>query len=296
MTILIDRLVKSDVCGYSFLANLYKQIASQEEDRECLVDFINCIHFDANLSAALGAILDRLEEEGHESWIQNVKGGVRRTLSRNCFLKVFSKEAKDLDTDDFIEYKKFRCNESTSFKQYIKAGLIEKQNFPKHTERAGNKVLESIYEIYANATNHGDCSYVYCCGELHGDTNPVLDVTIVDCGNTIMHNVNEYCRKRGLAEMNACESIVWSMKSGNTTKNVPGGLGLAILQEFIMLNKGALQIVSADGMLEYRNGKTTTTFLTATFPGTIVNMEFNCKDDNIYKLSSEELVDINDLL
>ena len=259
------------------------------------MDFAGCIHFDANLSAALGAILNKLEEEGYRVGIKNIKGGVRRTLSRNCFLKVFSNEATSLEKEDFIEYKKFCCNESTSFKQYIKTGLIEKQNFPKHTERAGDKVLESIYEIYANATNHGDCSHVFCCGELHGDINPVLDVTIVDCGNTIMHNVNKYTKKKGLITMNACEAIEWSMKSGNTTKDVPGGLGLAILQDFIMLNKGALQIVSANGMLEYRNDNTTTSFLTDSFPGTIVNMEFNCKDENIYKLPNE-IVDINNLL
>ena len=295
LTIPIDRLVKSDVHGYSFLADFYKQISSQEANRELFVDFLGCQHFDANLSAALGALLDKLSEEGYNLWLTNVRLGVKRTLSRNHFLKAFAFKTNNQEKEDFIEYKKFSRDESTSFKEYIQTGLIDKKKFPEHSIQAGNKVLESIYEIYANAIMHGECDYVYCCGELNGGASSALDVTIVDCGNTIPYNVNCYCRKRKLKIMDSCEAIEWSMKSGNTTKDVPGGLGLAILQEFIMLNKGALQIVSADGMLEYRDGKTTTSYLSAPFPGTIVNMEFNFNDENFYRLRSE-IVDINNLL
>ena len=67
-------------------------------------------------------------------------------------------------------------------------------------------------------------------------------------------------------EVDACASIIWSMDKGHTTKDQTGGLGLAILQEFITLNKGALQIVSANGMLDYRNGTTSTSVLQSDFP------------------------------
>ena len=298
LTIPIDRVVKSDMFGYSFLAKFYEKIVSQEQNKEFFVDFVGCQHFDANLSAALGALIDKLSEDGYKLWLTNVRLGVKRILSRNHFLKAFAVETNNQEKEDFIEYKTFNRNEETSFKEYILKGLIEKKNFPKHTEKAGDKVVESIYEIYVNAIHHGDCNYVYCCGELNLGVNPVLDVTIVDCGNTIVHNVGEYCRKKGIPLMDSCEAIAWSMIRGNTTKDagtVPGGLGLAILQDFITLNKGALQIVSADGMLEYRNGETNTSVLSAAFPGTIVNMEFNFNDDNIYKLRSEN-IDMNNLL
>jgi hypothetical protein len=85
------------------------------------------------------------------------------------------------------------------------------------------------------------------------------------------------------------------MDKGHTTKDQPGGLGLAILKEFITLNNGALQIVSANGMLDYRNGTTSTSVLQSDFPGTIVNMEFNFDDDTFYSLNDEE-IDLNDLL
>lgn len=296
LSILLDRNISCDFKGYSFLASIYERISMQSQEREISIDFSNCQHFDANLSAALGAILDRLSEEGYNIWLMNLNSvGVRRTLSRNHFLKAFDYKTNNKEKEDFIEYKKFSSTEATSFKEYIQHGLMDKERFPKHSKKAGDKVLESIYEIYGNAIKHGDCSYVYCCGELNEGNKSVLDVTIVDCGNTILHNVNEFFKGKSLSCIDACEAICWSMKKGNTTKGQPGGLGLAILKEFITLNKGALQIVSANGMLDYRNETTSMNSLDFAFPGTIVNVEFNFNDDSFYSLSDED-IDLNDLL
>ena len=48
------------------------------------------------------------------------------------------------------------------------------------------------------------------------------------------------------------EAIEWATRANNTTKrgDVPGGLGLKLLCEFIDLNGGSLQIVSDGGLLE----------------------------------------------
>jgi hypothetical protein len=76
---------------------------------------------------------------------------------------------------------------------------------------------------------------------------------------------------------------------GNTTKigNIPGGLGLDIIFEFIKLNKGKIQIVSSDGYWEYRNGKTENKLFDKPFSGTIVNIEFNLDDKDSYRLTEE---------
>ena len=59
------------------------------------------------------------------------------------------------ERENYIDYKKFKSDDSTSFKTYIDNGLIHKQKFPKHTGLAAGYIIESIYEIYANATMHG---------------------------------------------------------------------------------------------------------------------------------------------
>ena len=55
----IPTALKTDKAGYSFIAELYPLLVSQE-DKEVTIDFSVCLDIDANLAAAIGAILDRL--------------------------------------------------------------------------------------------------------------------------------------------------------------------------------------------------------------------------------------------
>jgi hypothetical protein len=114
-------------------------------------------------------------------------------------------------------------------------------------------------------------------------------MTIVDMGKTIKANVNDYLK----TNLTGCDAIQWALVDGNTTKtgNVPGGLGLSIIFEFIKLNKGKVQIVSADGYWEYRKGETEYKLFENPFPGTIVNIEFNLDDSDYYQLVEEISLD-----
>ena len=95
--------------------------------------------------------------------------------------------------------------------------------------------------------------------------------------------------------MSPCQAIRWALIDGNTTKDIPGGLGLSILKDFLELNQGAMQIVSGLGMVEFRNNTLTDHVLSKSYDGTIVNMEFNFDDDKNYRLAGEEL-DLSNLL
>ena len=89
------------------------------------------------------------------------------------------------------------------------------------------------------------------------------------------------------------EAIEWATRESNTTKreNIPGGLGLKLLREFIDLNHGRLQIVSDAGYWRRRSQRTTTARLEHPFPGTVVSVEINTADQNSYGLSSELTTD-----
>lgn len=79
------------------------------------------------------------------------------------------------------------------------------------------------------------------------------------------------------------------MINGNTTKTeVSGGLGLALLAEFIKLNKGKFQIISDDGFYEVGTAITECR-LDASFPGTVINMEFRTDDSSSYSLSADAI-------
>lgn len=292
----IDNEVRTDKKGYESLALLYHEIA-RCEDRELLLDFTFCKRFDANLASVLGAILSYLAEEGREVFITNpTYAGVRRTLSRNKFFRAHLVETKNEERGFYIMYKKFSISEHDLLKKYIKDELVNNKFFPLHTEKAGEFIAEHIYEIYVNAIMHGDCAYVHSCGEfITGDSYPTLDMTIVNCGTTIHERVNAYLKTKGVEQNDPRESILWAIEEGHTTKDVPGGLGLYMIKDFIRRNEGGLQIISANAMFEYRNGRGSTTILENCFPGTIVNMKFNVNDNKIYYLGPEDKVNTENI-
>lgn len=297
LSILITKIVKTGKEGYEYLVNIYDSIISQD-DREIILDFSKCRHFDANLSSALGAIFDLLTEEGYAIWLKNFKAGVHRTLTRNRFLKSIGYEIPvEEDKETFIPYRRFTIDEADSFKQYINEELIGKQKFPKHTESAGVYINTNLFEIFVNATFHGNCGYIYCCGEYDpSDKIPKLHMTIADCGKTMYTNVCDYFNLKGIKDpIKPDSAIEWAIKEGNTTKTTTGGLGLSSLMDFIKMNKGAVHIVSSSGVLISKNDKVETLLLDKPFPGTIVNMEFNFDDNKLYYMSNEK-IDLDNLL
>ena len=292
----IPRCLQTDRNGYEFLAGLYPDITSQS-DKEVVIDFLACLKIDGNLAAALGAILDKLVDDGYAVMLRAPhEKRVRRILSRNHFLRMWSIETNVEERENFVKYRRFRSNDSSDFKKYIDEELIHKQKFPKHTELVGKNIVENVFEVYANAIMHGSTDYVYSCGE-YKESDQVLEMTIVDCGMTIPKNVNTYLAERDKQILSSCDAIEWAFISGNTTKSQTGGLGLALLKEFINLNEGAIQVISGEGMIEYREGKVEQNLLSIEFPGTIVNMKFNFKDSKRYYMVSEESgVNLDDLL
>lgn len=296
LTVQIPLSLQTDQAGYMFIANLYPSILSQE-DKTIRIDFSKCYNIDGNLSAALGAILDKLVVEGFTIWLSRpTDKKVRTVLSRNHFLRAWKINTNTEERENYVEYHKFESKDSSAFKKYIDDGLIHKQKFPKHTDLVANKIIENIYEIYANAIMHGETAYVYSCGE-YKETEHILEMTIVDCGNTIPGNVNAFFKRKSIEALPPCDAIKWAFISGNTTKDETGGLGLAILKEFISMNKGAIQVVSGKGMIEYKGDCVEQFLLEVDFPGTIVNMKFNFDDTKNYFMTCEkENINLNDLL
>ena len=142
---------------------------------------------------------------------------------------------------------------------------------------------------------HGKTEYVHSCGEYNNNLH-TLDMTIVDCGLTIPHNVNTYLLRKGKPALDSCDAIKWAFVNGNTTKDTPGGLGLAILKQFIELNNGCLQMISGDAFLEFNANGVESQLLNTQFPGTIVNMKFNFDDDKKYLMAEERNIDKKNLL
>lgn len=291
----IPKEVKTNKEGYKAIASIYHAIMNQH-DNFIQIDFSDCIRFDANLSAAFGAVLDKtIHAKGCAVWFSRANKAVRRKLGRNNFLRAWNADINTEDREHYITYQKFPREKHIEFKQYIEDELLKKQKFPRHTKLVGQNIQISIFEIYANAIMHGKTEYVHSCGEYNNNLH-TLDMTIVDCGLTIPHNVNTYLLRKGKPTLGSCDAIKWAFVNGNTTKDTPGGLGLAILKQFIELNNGCLQVISGDAFLEFNANGVESQLLNAHFPGTIVNMKFNFDDDKKYLMAEERNIDKNNLL
>lgn len=284
--------VCSDFDGYSYLASLNK-LSSELLFDVIILDFKENTWFEANLCAILGALFSKAQDNFNNIKFENLPGKQRDVLSRNHFLASFGGEKIEDYNNTTIKYRKNRLTDEKLIHLFLANDLLGKQEFPKLSPLAHKEIERSIFEIFSNAILHGNCEFVYSCGQYFPrKAPPRIDFTIVDLGNTIKNNVNTFLNVSYTGQ----EAIEWAVEENHSTKpitgNIPGGLGLKIISEFVRLNKGKLQIVSSDGYWELKKGEIISETMLDEFPGTIVNIEFNLDDESFYYLKEEIIEEI----
>lgn len=130
---------------------------------------------------------------------------------------------------------------------------------------------------------------IYTCGQFFPKKH-TIEFTITDTGIGFKNKIN----KRFNTHLSSTQAIKWALEDGNSTKyDIPGGIGLAIIKEFILKNGGKFQIISDDGFYQLEPQNEQTKLFNGFFPGTIVNLQINTNDTSSYCLKSE--IDINDI-
>ena len=286
MVITIPNDIKSEFEGYDYIItwiSKYKDISNTE----IIFDFGKVTFLEANLCALIGTIFEIIETGKNKISLQNIKPQVETILRKNEFLIPFGFQ-KILDNNGTVLiYKKFTPNDDIGFNAYIRNQLLNKPQFPSHSDKLGKEITRNIFEIYENSRTHGQCDYIHTCGQFYPKKpDKPLHFTIVDKGVNIKQNVSAFFNK----DIQATEAIVWAMKKGNTTKtgDTSGGLGLAVIFEFIKLNRGKIQVISSDGFYEFKNDIIITKKLASIFDRTIINIRFNLNDASHYSLSDED--------
>ena len=284
----IPNRVSSNFDGYNFLAKLHHELDGLFQEQIAL-DFSYNTWFEANLCAALGAIINKANTKLNQITIENLKSQQESIFKRNHFLASFGGQIVNDHNNTTIKYRRNKLQDDKLIKEFLDRELINKPDFPRLSNAAKGEIIRSIFEIYSNAVIHGDCDEVYSCGQFYpGKTPPRIDFTIVDIGQTIKRNVSDFNE----FEFSGIEAIHWALKESNTTKpkekKIPGGLGLKIICDFARMNNGKVQIVSSDGCWQITGGKEESAELEFTFPGTLVNLEFNLNDQSFYYLKEEK--------
>ncbi len=272
--------ITSNYESYEQLIKLYNQY---KEDYFTTIDVSISKWLAANLTSALGGLLDKLISEVVFIKFSNINSETKTIIQKNNFLSHygFSKLPDTYNTT--IQYLKLKPTDGRFFNSYVFNQLLDRAELPDMTHALKRKIAESIYEIFVNAQMHSDTEFIYTCGQYYPKYHTIA-FTITDTGKGFKNNIDE----RFKSNLSAEKAIQWATNLGYSTKtNVSGGLGLAILKEFIKLNKGKFQIVSDRGFYQFDKAGEQIKLFSDPFPGSIVNMEFRTDDSNSYCLSNE---------
>lgn len=274
--------------SYQSLITLYQQ----NKDKlfsDIHVEILN--FFAANMSAALGAVLDTFTSNVNDIKFDYISKPVEIILLKNDFLTYYGRQrALDINNTT-IKFQKLKTTDGKYFKNYVVDELIEghMSDLPRMSNGVKERIVEAIYEIFVNAQIHSETNYIYTCGQFFPNKNKI-EFTITDTGIGFKNRIN----KRFNSNLNSMQAIRWAVKDKSTTKEgISGGIGLALLKEFIGKNKGKMQIVSDDGFYQFDCEGEILQQFQGQFPGTIVNLQFSTNDRRNYSLKSE--ININDI-
>jgi len=280
--------ISSDQQGFEALAAMAKATKTLEFDR-LEVDFSACSFFAANMAAALGALLSRIELDFNSVELVNIRPQVKSILCRNEFLTAYGYEAEEDGHGSTMPYRRIQLADQTRFDGYLRRHVRGK-GIPTMTEALGAVFKRKLYEVFENAVIHSQSEVgVCCCGQFF-PTEQHLDITIADAGIGIRQNVRRYL---GKPRMSSVEAMRWAMMEGHSTKSGqhPGGLGLKFLKDFITLNKGEIEIASRFGLYHFKEGRETFIKMAADLPGTAVTIRINTGDTASYQLANEVSAD-----
>jgi len=283
--ITLPESLKSDQEGFEFMTKLLNQ--TYERFCHYVFDFSEVRFFEANLSVILGAIYKEKKSTFITFGIKGMNNNnfLKTTLSNNGFLNLFDDKISEKKLSSGIPFRKFDMKNEAEFQNYIYNYVFEKHGIPELSPGAKKKIYRSIFEIYENAVKHSGASNIYVCGQSYGNKKRMA-LTMIDIGHSIKKNVNEFNDK--YRNYSGKESINWAVQYGNTTKKgEAGGLGFDLIRNFLKLNKGKLQIYSANGYWQEKAGSVDSYDTKEHLLGTIINIEFNLLDKNNYVTDEE---------
>ena len=270
--------INDDFWGFQKLINFWDSHRSLSFGT---VDIFLERFFSANMSAPLGAILDLLSIQNNV--IVKAAPDIRTILQKNGFLSFYGYPTVWDNNNTTIQYIRFKRSESDAFAGYVNTQLLARPELPTLTPKAKMMIAQVIVEIFTNSVLHTQTNYIYTCGQFYPKKH-CIDFSIVDTGDGIRNTVNKHTGQN----LNAIDAIKWALIDGNTTKQgVPGGYGLTILQDFLRMNGGSLQIISNNGYYCHDNNSQFTRIFNAEFPGTALNLQIRTDDMNWNRLKSE---------
>jgi hypothetical protein len=271
---------------FDVLFNLWNQV--NNDNLDVTFEFSQCSFLRHNAVTFLGG-LARLIENRHGKatfdWSTLKNNWVRTNLAQTGFMAAFGHSSGSWSGNS-IPYREDLQQDKAVLVDYLKTKWLGR-GWVHVSERLIDAIVGRVWEIYANAFEHGQSHVgIFSCGQ-HYPEHHELKLTVVDFGVGIPSNVRLYARNPNIP---ADVALRWAFQRGTTTKpnGTSRGMGLDLLKEFVKLNKGKLEVFShesyaiIDSKLEEFMNRATF------FEGTLINITFIC-DESYYQLASETI-------
>lgn len=263
--------------AFQKLFNICEQVRKTDS---VILDFSECKTLSHNGQALLGGVIALAQKQNRKVRIEMGKAEQRTQehIRSSGLLRLYGDDSHQIP-DHVISFRTFESPQrvKTYLNDWLSKGRLN------IGDQLQVDLLGRVYEIYVNALEHGDCPSGVCSCGRYEVTNKKLKLCIVDYGKGVKRSVQDYVQRlRGLPELpliadKAC--LQWAFERGNSTKGVPNrGVGLDLLQEFVGINKGRLELYSHRAYGAFQEGRMQFSPQMAEFNGTAVNIEFNCDD------------------
>lgn len=284
ITLSIPTINDYSVADFDVLFNFWNQV--NNDNLDVTFEFSRCRFLRHNAVAFLGG-LARLIEERHGTvtfdWSTLNNDWVSTNLAQNGFMAAFGHSSGPWPGNS-IPYREDLHQDKAVLVDYLKTKWMGR-GWVHVSERLMDAIVGRVWEIYANAFEHGQSSIgIFSCGQ-HYPIRHELKLTVVDFGVGIPSNVRIYASNPNIQ---ADVALRWAFQRGTTTKpnGTSRGMGLDLLKEFVKLNKGKLEVFSHEGYAIIENQREEFMNRSTFFEGTLVNITFIC-DESFYHLSSE---------
>lgn len=279
---------------YKNLFSLLKEVCRTSENIR--FDLSGCSFLRPNAVAFLGGTTRLIESQNRMAtfdWSTCTNLSLINNLRQSGFAAQFGDSGEGSDGHS-IPYREDKELELNPIMDYLTDAWIGK-GWVQVSEKLGDAIVGKMWEIYNNAFEHSQTPVgVFSCGQ-HFSNSDELVLAVVDFGRGIPNKVRAYFR--GLREDSSSGStnfssdvlLNWAFGSGHTTttaEGVPRGLGLALLEDFVRVNKGKLEIYSNNAYaIIDTNGKKFSEH-GAQFDGTIVQITLRC-NEGLYRFKNE---------
>lgn len=258
--------------------------------------FSGCRFLRQNAVAFLGGLARLIEYRGGHvefAW-DTLADDVAKNLAKNGFMVAFGQQRPFLRWwGNSIPYREDHNQAAHDYQNYLSQQWLGR-GWMNVTSGLRDAIVGRVAEAYLNAFEPYTRSPigVFTCGQYFPNVKE-LNLTMVDFGVGIPSNVRFYHAGRMAPEqLGAAKCMQWAFQAGTSTKppseqgGGPHGLGLDLLQAFVRINRGKLEMFSHEGYALVQSGVTIFDERPTFFEGTLVNISLRC-DESYYCLASE---------